>query len=305
MPYGQASGQGYNNPGVVVANTVEVIGSKGGIFVFSPTVGPGNLIGSWAAQAGTIAGNSYPQGLAIFNHFLTIKDPAQMIFPSGDSMEGTAANLFAAVVGSGATRFLQSLWSGPKGNPVGATDWVQMQLNSAKDDASTDASFNLIYVDTAGGVHGYVAMDSSGFNIRAGSAIATDPSTGTPATPAIPETWHPLGAFSSATWTVNRARYRMTLEGECQIDISLNAQVGGGAAGAFTWANNLLAPYQFTGNFSQAHAMGFNGTITTATNNADLIVDGAGTANPGRVRVQTPALPAATNLSINVRIPVT
>lgn len=41
-------------------------GQYAGIFVYSPTPGPGNLIGSWAAQAGTDPyGNAYPQGLNV------------------------------------------------------------------------------------------------------------------------------------------------------------------------------------------------------------------------------------------------
>lgn len=41
-------------------------GQYAGIFVYSPAPGLGNLIGSWAAQAGTDPfGNSYPQGLNV------------------------------------------------------------------------------------------------------------------------------------------------------------------------------------------------------------------------------------------------
>ena len=121
--------------------------------------------------------------------------------------------------------------------------------------------------------------------------------------PTTVETWHSLGAFSQAAWTVNFGRYRMTADGETEIDISLTANANT-AAGSLTWANNLPSAYQFGGNFSRDYPVGFNGAITTATNNADLLVDGAGTSNPGRVRVQLPALPSGTSCSVTQRIPL-
>lgn len=120
---------------------------------------------------------------------------------------------------------------------------------------------------------------------------------------ATPEGWHSLGAFSSALWTVNTGRYRLTPEGYCRIDIALTANAAT-AAGVFTWAITPPAPYRFPGNYTRAYAAGFNGTITTATNNADVLVDGAGTSSPGRIRVQLPALPAGTSMALTVDIPL-
>ncbi len=53
--------------GIVRARVVIITGGTGsGIFVYSPSPGAGNLIGSWAAQAGTDQyGNAYPQGLNV------------------------------------------------------------------------------------------------------------------------------------------------------------------------------------------------------------------------------------------------
>ena len=43
-----------------------------GIFVYSPTPGPGNLIGSWTAAAGVDAyGNAYPAGLSVDEAYIT------------------------------------------------------------------------------------------------------------------------------------------------------------------------------------------------------------------------------------------
>jgi hypothetical protein len=302
MPFGEAVGQGFVNPGVVIANLVEIIGAKGRILIYSPTAAFGNLIGSWAGTAGVDAfGNAYPQGLAIFNHFLTIQDPAQIIFPSGDSMEGTAANLFAAVIGSGAARFLQSLWSGPKGNPIGATDWVQMQLNSGNDGATTDANIEFIYIDIAGNPHDYMTVDSNAV-FALGVMFAIDPNV----SPSVLETFKPLGTGLGATWTVNQTRYRrMADSAETEIDIAINAQAGGGAAGVFTFANSLPSYYCFAGNYSRAFPLGYNGvTGAVGTNSPSLLVDGNGSLFPGRVRILLPALPATTNVGGVIRFPL-
>src|ERR1700685_3918734 len=163
MSFGQSRGQGFNNPGEIVATTVIVEGAKGGIFIYSPSPGAGNLIGSWTAQAGTDAyGNSYPQGLAIFNDFLTIKDPAKIVFSSGLSWEGTAANIESNFLNSGAAQFMQMLLSGPKGNPAGATDWTQIEFNSSNEGATTDANMQFVYIDISGTPHLYGNVDSGG-----------------------------------------------------------------------------------------------------------------------------------------------
>lgn len=56
-------------PGIVFAEIVIIYGAKGAILIYSPAPGPGNLIGSWAGQAGTDQyGNPYPAGLAVGNN---------------------------------------------------------------------------------------------------------------------------------------------------------------------------------------------------------------------------------------------
>jgi hypothetical protein len=55
-------------PGIVFAEIVVIYGTKGAILIYSPTPGAGNLIGSWAGEAGTDQyGNPYPAGLAVGN----------------------------------------------------------------------------------------------------------------------------------------------------------------------------------------------------------------------------------------------
>jgi len=66
-PYGNAYPQGLNlGTGAITGIDFVVDGANGGVFIYSGTPANGNLIGSWAGQAGTDAyGNTYPQGLNV------------------------------------------------------------------------------------------------------------------------------------------------------------------------------------------------------------------------------------------------
>jgi hypothetical protein len=276
-----------------------------GVFVYSgqPAAGNPPVI---ALTAPGVTKDPYgntvlPGGLSIIFGGQTIflgdvSGLAELEFLSGSAAEQTPANLASGLAGSGLLQTIQFLMSGPKG---AGSDWTQMQMVSGNAGATVNAAAFFNYITSGGVPLTYANIGIGGFT-TIGPSFAVHPGS----SPAVLETWQSLGAFSTATWTVNTGRYRITPDGECEIDISLNAQAGGGAAGAFTWANNLLADYQFAGNYTRSYAMGFNGTITTATNNADVLVDGAGTSNPGRVRVQLPALPATTNATLTCRIPL-
>lgn len=282
--------------------------NSSGIFFYNGAPASGNLILALTNTAGIDGfGNPYIQGITIGNASgvqvlleIVTGNQAAMQFPTNTAIEQTPANITANNNGSGALEFLQMVMSGPRLNVSAAMDWMQILWNSANQGNTSSANMEFIYVGSNQNPHIQCVFDETGFNILAGTIAAANPTT----LPAVPEVWHSLGAFGTATWTVNVGRYRITAEGECLIDISLNAQAGGGAAGAFTWANNLPAAYQFPGNYTRAYAIGFNGVITTATNNSDLLVDGAGTGSPGRVRVQLPALPATTNATVSARIPL-
>jgi hypothetical protein len=53
MPFGNAVGEGFVNPGTVVASKVIIIGTKGELLVYSPAAGAGNLTNSIQGSAGT------------------------------------------------------------------------------------------------------------------------------------------------------------------------------------------------------------------------------------------------------------
>jgi hypothetical protein len=133
--------------------------------------------------------------------------------------------------------------------------------------------------------------------------VATEPGS----SPAA-EAWHSLGAPSSPTGcTLQQARYRMTVEGECEIDIALVAAGAGGAgstAGTYTFANTLPSAYQFSGSFLRIYPLTYNAAITGGTQAPIIAVDGNGTANPGRVRITIPALAAGVALTGTPRIPL-
>lgn len=70
---------------VVIANQVIITGAGGGIFVYSPAPGPGDLIGSWSGTAGTDPyGNSYPAGLNVLEGTISGTDI------SGGTITGSA-----------------------------------------------------------------------------------------------------------------------------------------------------------------------------------------------------------------------
>jgi len=71
--------------------------------------------------------------------------------------------------------------------------------------------------------------------------IAADPASGSVTTA---ETWHTLGGgLGIANLSSTHGRYRMTPQGEVEIDIVLTATGAGGPASG-TFANNLASQYQ-------------------------------------------------------------
>ena len=239
MPFGQSAGQGFVNPGTIITTVLKIIGAKGKILIYSPTEGPGNLIGSWAGQGGTdSSGNTYPQGLAIFNDFLTIKDPAAIIFPSGASFEGASASILSAVSGVNPAQFMQLSINSPATNVVGATDRVYAVFNSAAQNNSSDANLELLYQGSNGNFHLYASLDATGFNQLAGNSTAADPSTLPGAV--LPETWHPFTlALGTSANDINGTNYPPSYMLLSNGDVAIKGAwlpPGGGYTSGTTWA---------------------------------------------------------------------
>lgn len=119
------------------------------------------------------------------------------------------------------------------------------------------------------------------------------------------ETWHTLGGYGATGYTILQNRFRLTVEGDTKIDIQLQAGAGGGTAGVYTATITLPSSpnYQFAGNYSRSYPFGYNGTIAAGQNFGSVLVDGAGTGTPGRVRIDIPGLPANTVIGCTIIIP--
>lgn len=303
LPTGKFAGTGSFSPPAAVTGT-------GGIRLPSMAVfgsSARRLILSIAPTPGTDGfGNPYPEGISVGAkgsqqvQILINGTEAILAFPSGASFENIIAELAAGIVGIAPAQFVQLFIQSASVLASGSNDQVAIAFNSAAADGSSFANMELLYKDNGGTYHLYAFLDATGFKITTGLIAGIHPGT----TPAVAETWQSLGTFGAASWTINEARYRIDALGQCEIDISLNAQTGGGASGLFVFTNTLPAGYQFAGNYSRAYAFGFNGVITTGANQGYMLVDGAGTGAPGRVRIGLPALPATTNMSLTVGIPL-
>lgn len=126
----------------------------------------------------------------------------------------------------------------------------------------------------------------------------------TPGSPGTPEVWHTLGSPSATGFTSVHGRYRLTPDGETEIDIQLNANAGGGTGGTYTYANLLPVAYQAIGSAAHAYPVGYNATIVAGQNFGVVLIDDKGTANAGRVRIQVPNLAAGATLGCNIRLPL-
>lgn len=66
MPFGTAVGEGFTN-GVISKITIAELGPGDGIFIYTPTVGAGNLVGSFSSFSGTDKyGNPFQAGSVLY-----------------------------------------------------------------------------------------------------------------------------------------------------------------------------------------------------------------------------------------------
>jgi hypothetical protein len=129
-----------------------------GFFVYSPVPGTGNLIGSWAAAAGTDPyGNPYPQGLQIGNTSAPAQvlitqsadgQAAEVSFPMPGQSLSNVPNIAGGVVLGGP--LVNLLISGPAISA--ASDWVQI-VQFSNDFAGNEARCEFRYIDLGGTAH--------------------------------------------------------------------------------------------------------------------------------------------------------
>jgi hypothetical protein len=237
--------------GTITSTTVIVAGATGGVFVYSGVPANGNLISSNAGVAGTDThGNAYlGGGFAVYSggrtFFMGVVGglPIVEMF-TNDSMEGTEANIAAGVVGSGATKYMTTVFSGPKGNGVGFTDWAQIIWASNMFGGTPGgASGTLVYINNA-----QVALAMASWNAFGFNAPAINGGWSTPALTLVGNTVTPTIIASSPIpigQPVVSSIYEMTIDGNIQgggvaESLSLVVKLGAVAftSGGFTGATN-------------------------------------------------------------------
>lgn len=243
-----------------------------GFYMYSPAPGKGNLeFQLFVGAHGTDPyGNTVSPGLNmgdwdasgnLLNHFgLDIHGDVFVADSAGVSRLEIEALLGAA------------LWYYPATGKTGGVAAVCAMAS----DAQTDSVGNKT-------VPGYL-----------GPVTAADPAS---TTVLVPETWTTLGSPSATGFTSNIAQYRMTAEGETQIDVKLTAGGSGGTAGTYTYAATLPAPYRPP--TTRIYPLGWNSTMVAGAASNALIVNSSGT-----VQVKLNALAAATIVGTTVRVPL-
>lgn len=153
---------------------------------------------------------------------------------------------------------------------------------------------------------GAVLESDGGTGVRLLNGPLTS-TAGSAANPTVITTdaWQPLGSAGATGCTQLQARYTLSPEQFCVIDISLEAAAGGSTAGTYTFANTLPAAYQAPGSGLRVYPFPFNAPITTGTQDSVIVVDEAGGPVPGRVRITIPAVAANVFFTGTAFVPLT
>jgi hypothetical protein len=176
---------------IVAVVVISASGNFTGIFIYSPAPGPGNLVGSWAASAGTDPfGNTYPKGLSVGPNSLPqvqlLLDPvlgSLVGFPLNNAnyanTPGSMPRIEAFQSGSPAFAGLSVI--GPQTTLATHQDFVEITFNSANVAGSSFANCEIFYVDTTGLATAFFGVDNFGVNSFVGHTFWR---TATPAAPA-------------------------------------------------------------------------------------------------------------------------
>jgi hypothetical protein len=264
--------------------------------------GAGNLVVSIAAAAGTdYYGNAYKAGLEIQGAgdvgqsilLGLVGGIAELQMPTGETIEGAAANLFTSHVGAGAAEFLQTGFSGPRLNVAGFTDWAQWFLSSSTDGGPATASGTLVYINDAQTPSTQASWDKFGFNVPTLNRGWAAPSLALVGNTAVQT------IFATSPIPVGQpgpgSLYEMTIDAEIQgggvaeslsivVDLSGTAFTGGGFIGATNYATGdvftLTVRMQCLGPLGASckwRVLGFGDIKTSAGTLVSNIVIGPGT----------------------------
>lgn len=207
---------------IVRAREVIIFGAGGGLFIYSGTPALGNPPVLSAVAPGVTTdpyGNPVTPVLEIqgADGVVSVTAPAFIQFPSGASFQNAIATIASGIVGT-SPQFIQLLLASATGTLAGARDQVQVELNSAASDGSSDANGELVWVGSNGTAHEYAFWDSTGFNIVAGLATGAHPGS----SPAVAETRQSVAAGGSPAWS-GTVFYELLATGRLEIVAQLTA----------------------------------------------------------------------------------
>lgn len=210
--------------GSVTANSVILEGPGEELLAYSGTPAAGNLVLAIAAQAGSDSfGNSWAMGVNVLssNRQLVIGETGgnPLIYAgTGNTNIMNSGALQGLGVGAGTAEYDEWQLLGPQDKTF--KDSVALQMLSSNASGTQRALAQLFYTDSTLTPHSYMQVSAAGGIVSAGSITAVQPGTGTPATPAVAETWHTIGVFGTgfAAGTMAVPRYRYMPDGTVLLD---------------------------------------------------------------------------------------
>jgi hypothetical protein len=211
MPFGQAPGQGFNQP-VNPAIVTQVIQVKGAYLYYSPSAGSGNLIQSSAPGQGTDKyGNMWLNGFVTYvnligNNWLAIQ------------IDGNSVNLLESTTGPGGPYTVN-------GQLFGSTNAVALSAFNCLLSFS-DTGFALLETP-----NGHInLLPGTGFNTITQNPIVAG-------AVGVPETWHPFSLMAGTAagvdinGTTYTPAYALDAQGNLKVHGTLNCPAGGLASG--------------------------------------------------------------------------
>lgn len=246
-------------------------GGYTGLFGYQPAPGPGNLVISITAQAGTDPfGNPYPAGIQVGPASgpqveITGGNPATVSFPINDPAITSQPVLFGFETTPGPAQWAGLAVQGAGINLAGHRDIVSIGMNSPSKDGSSSANGEIDFRNDAGAGTIMAVWDNNGFAIRRCPQItATDPSVvATSVSPAIAETWHDMRPLSNSFVGTIAGRYppqyRKVADGTIQIAGFIQCP-NAANPNSITFAN-LPAAYRPTANSGEKWVVGMETSV--------------------------------------------
>lgn len=216
---------GFNNAGLI-----EFIISPSGYLIYDSTGGAfQHLFIAIQNVAGSDSfGNPFAKGIQIGPQtgpqvLLAGGNPAFIAWPANDAAFTTNSLIFAQIVGSGTTRFVETFWNSAQIPIAGHTDYVGLGLNSPRADGGSSANGEMDYSDANAIGHRFAFWDRGGFAIQVCQQLtAADPSVvPTSLVPAAPESWRDLRPLTNSFVGTIANRYppqlRKLADGSVQV----------------------------------------------------------------------------------------